>query len=95
MWIDISDENAERMLQVLRDFGMGAQGLKKADFLMPGYITQIGYPPLKCFGQWDFFHVLLVEFSDKSFYDMGGFAMIFFKHKMSPVKEMQFGFRKI
>lgn len=47
IWINISDENAERMLQVLRDFGMGALGFKKADFLKPGYITQIGYPPLR------------------------------------------------
>lgn len=47
IWINISDENAERMLQVLRDFGMGALGFKTADFLKPGYITQIGYPPLR------------------------------------------------
>jgi len=47
IWINISDENAERMLQVLLDFGMGALGFKKADFLKPGYITQIGYPPLR------------------------------------------------
>jgi len=39
IWINISDENAERMLQVLRDFGMGALGFKKADFLKPSYIT--------------------------------------------------------
>lgn len=47
IWINISDKNAERMLQVLLDFGMGALGFKKADFLKPGYITQIGYPPLR------------------------------------------------
>lgn len=47
IWINISDENAERMLQVLRDFGMRALDFKKADFLKPGYITQIGYPPLR------------------------------------------------
>lgn len=47
IWISISEENAERMLQVLRDFGMGALGFEKEDFLKPGYITQIGYPPLR------------------------------------------------
>ena len=32
---------------VLDDFGVSSMGLKKLDFLRPGYITQIGYPPLR------------------------------------------------
>jgi Nucleotidyl transferase of unknown function (DUF2204) len=47
IWIKISEKNASRMLQVLKDFGMSAMGFKKGDFLKPGYITQIGYPPLR------------------------------------------------
>jgi|SRR5450432_2510319 hypothetical protein len=47
IWIKISEKNASRMLQVLKDFGMSALGFKKVDFLEPGYITQIGYPPLR------------------------------------------------
>ncbi len=47
IWINISEKNAARMLQVLKDFGMSSMGFKKDDFLKPGYITQIGYPPLR------------------------------------------------
>lgn len=47
IWINITEDNAEKMLRVLNDFGMGAFGFNKEDFLVPGYITQIGYPPLR------------------------------------------------
>lgn len=47
IWIGISELNATRMLQVLRDFGLTSLGFKKEDFLKPGYVTQIGYPPLR------------------------------------------------
>ncbi|RPD39747.1 nucleotidyltransferase [Chitinophaga barathri] len=47
IWINISEDNAERMLKVLHDFGMGALGFEKVDFLQQGFITQIGYPPLR------------------------------------------------
>lgn len=30
-----------------KEFGMGSLGLKKEDFLKPGFINQIGYPPLR------------------------------------------------
>lgn len=47
IWIDVSVENAVKLVMVLRDFGMESLGLKKEDFLMPGFISQIGYPPLR------------------------------------------------
>lgn len=47
IWINISEDNAQRMLEVLRGFGMASHGFEKDDFLKPGYITQIGYPPLR------------------------------------------------
>jgi predicted nucleotidyltransferase len=47
IWIKISKKNASRMLRVLKDFGISALGFKNDDFLKPGYITQIGYPPLR------------------------------------------------
>jgi len=47
IWINISEENARLILKVLKDFGMGALGFAKEDFLKPGFITQIGYPPLR------------------------------------------------
>jgi len=47
IWINISEDNAEKMIRVLVDYGLGSLGLKKADFLKPRYVTQIGYPPLR------------------------------------------------
>lgn len=47
IWIEVSDDNAQRMLQVLKDFGLASLGLEKDDFLKEGYVTQIGYPPLR------------------------------------------------
>ncbi len=47
IWIDISDENAEKMTAVIADFGMKSLGITNDDFLQKGIITQIGYPPLR------------------------------------------------
>jgi predicted nucleotidyltransferase len=47
IWINISEKNASRILEVLKGFGMSSLAFKKDDFLKPGYITQIGYPPLR------------------------------------------------
>lgn len=47
IWIDISDDNAQKMLNAIIEFGMGSLGMEKNDFLQKGIITQIGYPPLR------------------------------------------------
>jgi predicted nucleotidyltransferase len=47
IWIAISDQNAQKTLSVIKDFGMASLGLTKDDFLKPGIINQIGYPPLR------------------------------------------------
>jgi predicted nucleotidyltransferase len=47
IWINLSTENADKMVDVLNEFGMKALGLQKEDFLQKGGITQIGYPPLR------------------------------------------------
>jgi len=47
IWINVSEENAVRMLKVVRDFGLQSLGFKKEDFLTEGLISQIGYPPLR------------------------------------------------
>src|SRR5580700_4594064 len=47
IWINVSEQNADRMLLVLREFGMSSLGFKQKDFLQAGYVTQIGYPPLR------------------------------------------------
>lgn len=47
IWINISESNAEKLVQVVEGFGLASLGFQKEDFLQPGYISQIGYPPLR------------------------------------------------
>lgn len=47
IWINISEMNAQKLLKVVNAFGMASLGFEKEDFLRPGYISQIGYPPLR------------------------------------------------
>lgn len=47
IWINISEDNAEKLLKVMKAFGMGSLGFEKSDFMQPGYISQIGQPPLR------------------------------------------------
>ncbi len=47
IWIDISEDNARRMVSVVNEFGMASLGMQQHDFLQKGIITQIGYPPLR------------------------------------------------
>jgi predicted nucleotidyltransferase len=47
IWIDISESNAVKMLQVLKAFGFESLGFQKEDFLKENLINQIGYPPLR------------------------------------------------
>jgi predicted nucleotidyltransferase len=47
IWIKISAGNARKMIAVLHDFGLSSMDFSIQDFLKPGYITQIGYPPLR------------------------------------------------
>ena len=45
VWIERKDSNIERLLDALDDFGFRSLGLTKDDFLAPGYVIQLGYPP--------------------------------------------------
>jgi hypothetical protein len=47
IWINISENNAERMLRVFKEFGVSSLSFTKEDFLKPGYVSQIGFPPLR------------------------------------------------
>ena len=40
IWINVNEQNAERMVQVMKDFGVSALGFTKKDFLKPGYISR-------------------------------------------------------
>ncbi len=45
--IEMSNMNASKMVDVIKDFGFGSLNLKKEDFLKKNFITQLGYPPLR------------------------------------------------
>ncbi len=45
IWIEMSQDNAERMLAALAQFGFGSLELKVEDFNTPDRVIQLGYPP--------------------------------------------------
>lgn len=45
IWVLVNHDNAENIIKTLTDFGFSALKLKKDDFLNPGYVIQLGYPP--------------------------------------------------
>ncbi len=47
VWIEMSADNAARMIAALDRFGFGTLGLRSEDFLVPDQIIQLGYPPCR------------------------------------------------
>jgi predicted nucleotidyltransferase len=47
IWINSSEANAEKLVNAIHEFGLASLGLTKNDFIQEGYVTQIGYPPLR------------------------------------------------
>lgn len=45
IWIEMSSENAARMVKALDQFGFGSLELQASDFQEPDQIIQLGYPP--------------------------------------------------
>jgi predicted nucleotidyltransferase len=45
IWIEMTRQNAARMIKALEQFGFASLGLKDADFLETDQIIQLGYPP--------------------------------------------------
>ncbi|MFQ5578754.1 MAG: hypothetical protein ACE5G8_17390 [Anaerolineae bacterium] len=45
IWIEMSPDNAAKMVKALEQFGFGSPGLQATDFLVPDQIIQLGYPP--------------------------------------------------
>ena len=44
-FVELSEENARKLTAVLDQFGFAGMGLTEKDFLDPGSIIQLGYPP--------------------------------------------------
>ncbi len=45
LWIRASDDNAQRVLAALADFGFAGLNITVADLTLPGNVIQLGYPP--------------------------------------------------
>jgi predicted nucleotidyltransferase len=45
--IELSENNAEKMVRVINDFGFGSLRLAKDDFLKKDWITQLGHEPVR------------------------------------------------
>lgn len=47
IWLNPTQENADRILACVNEFGFNSFGLKQDDFTRTGNIVQLGYPPLR------------------------------------------------
>jgi hypothetical protein len=47
IWLNPSPANAERILRSVNDFGFSSFKLSLEDFIKPGNVIQLGYPPLR------------------------------------------------
>lgn len=45
IWVEMTGENASRVMDALNQFGFGDLELKAGDFMIPDQIIQLGYPP--------------------------------------------------
>jgi len=46
-FVSLSGDNAEKLIQVLDDFGFGGIGIEREDFLKPFFVIEIGREPRK------------------------------------------------
>ena len=47
IWFNPTTENVENILNVLDEFGFSSLQIHQEDLLKPGYIIQLGYPPIR------------------------------------------------
>jgi hypothetical protein len=45
VWIEPDGENITRLIRTLDAFGFASLGINENDFLVPGAMVQLGYPP--------------------------------------------------
>jgi hypothetical protein len=45
IWVEMTKENAAKVVKALEQFGFASLGLKESDFLEADQIIQLGYPP--------------------------------------------------
>ena len=47
LFVNISQDNAQRILKSLKSFGFGDVGLSEGDFAKPDNVIQLGHPPVR------------------------------------------------
>lgn len=47
IWLNPSPKNAALILRAVNEFGFSSYGLTESDFIKPGNVIQLGYPPLR------------------------------------------------
>jgi hypothetical protein len=47
IYINPTDENAKRVMDVIKAFGFGSLGLSEKDFSLPDKVVQLGFPPVR------------------------------------------------
>ena len=47
IWLEMTPENAAKMVRALEQFGFASLGLKEEDFSAPDQVVQLGYPPAR------------------------------------------------
>lgn len=45
IWVEMTSENASKIVKALDQFGFGSLGVDEADFVVPNQMLQLGYPP--------------------------------------------------
>jgi predicted nucleotidyltransferase len=45
IWIEMTPDNATKMIRALQQFGFGSLDVQPDDFLTPDRVIQLGYPP--------------------------------------------------
>ena len=45
VWVDMTADNASKILKALDQFGFGSLGVNESDFIVPNQMLQLGYPP--------------------------------------------------
>ena len=47
IWLNPTQENGEKVIRCVNEFGFASVGLKVSDFTKEGNVIQLGYPPLR------------------------------------------------
>lgn len=47
IWVAVSEENAKKLTEAIKDFGINAPDLNESIFLKPGKVIRMGHPPIR------------------------------------------------